>query len=444
MPLKLSIDNFDRLSDGGPLTFTMRGQNRAEIGRDAHLDWRLPDPERVVSGKHCEISRKGDDYYLVDLSTNGTYVNGSASRVQSPYRLKSGDRLQIGDYLISVALTRETEAFASEPSQPPPAVERPASYNSLWDAEGVVAPPADPKEFRRAGKSEPVYSDFLYHAADAPRLSEKQQFSPKPATKNFAAEDFADAPPPEAPFRIPAPRRPKIEEVGWDDAPPAAVAETHASPAPAAEALRAPEPERLSARAAAAPSNSAVLDAFARAAGLPEGYFAGRDAIEIAEMLGRSMRVVAEEMRRLLQARAQAKNLARSSEHTVIEPRDNNPLKFTPTPEDALRIMFAPPSPSYLGAERALAQGFVDLGRHQAQFFSAMQQSVRRMFADLDPAKIEAANPPQGGVAALMKSHKSALWDAYVAAWRAPGNGGAEDVIQRFMLLLGQNYDNAG
>ncbi|MCI4678279.1 type VI secretion system-associated FHA domain protein TagH [Rhodoblastus acidophilus] len=438
MPLKLSIDNFDRLSDGGPLTFTMRGQNRAEIGRDAHLDWRLPDPERIVSGKHCEITREGDDYYLVDLSTNGTYVNGSSSRVQSPYRLKGGDQLQIGDYLISVVVTPDADMASAEPPQPPPAVDRPASYDSLWDAEADVAPPEDPRQFRRAARNQPIYSDFLYHAADAPRVTEPEQFSPRPGG------DFAATPPREDPLRAPAPRRPRIEEAVWDEAPPVVTP----SVAPDAEAKApapppaAPEPTRAAQRAPF--PEAAILDTFARAAGLPEGFFAGRDPNEVADMLGRSMRVVTEEMKRLLQARAQAKNLARSSKHTVIEPRDNNPLKFTPTPEDALRIMFAPPSPSYLGAERALAQGFADLGRHQAQCFSAMQQAVRRMFADLDPANVEAANPAPAGVAALVKSHKSALWDAYVAAWRATAKGGAEDVIQRFMLLFGQNYDKSG
>ena len=44
----------------------------------------------------------------------------------------------------------------------------------------------------------------------------------------------------------------------------------------------------------------------------------------------------------LLNARQQAKRLARSSSHTGIEAFDNNPLKFSPTAEDAIRIMFGP------------------------------------------------------------------------------------------------------
>lgn len=442
MPLELSIDNLDRLPDGGPLTYTMRGQNRAEIGRDAHLDWCLPDPQRFVSGKHCEINREGDEYYLVDLSTNGTFVNGAATRVQSPYRLKNGDRLQIGEYLISVALVRDDGSIAREP-QPAPAIDRPASYEALWDADGDAAPPADPKDFRPARKHAPVYSDFLFHAADAPRMTDAAQFSPR-----SAADPGVPAP---EPFRVPEPRRRRIEEVGWDDAPPSPVA---VAPPPAAAPLppvavappprSVPQPEgRVARPRAPAPSEAGVLEAFAEAAGLPKDYFAGRDPVEVAELVGRTMRVVVEEMKQLLQARAQAKTLARSADHTVIEPRENNPLKFSPTPDDALRILFGPPTASYLGAERALAQGFADVRRHQAQSFSAMQQAVRRMIADLDPARIEAASPAPGGVAALMRSHKSALWDAYVAAWKAQG-GGAEDIIQRFMFLFGKHYDGAG
>ena len=54
MTLILAIENFDRLPDGGPVRFQARARG-LDIGRDAHLDWTLPDPDRVISSKHCEI-----------------------------------------------------------------------------------------------------------------------------------------------------------------------------------------------------------------------------------------------------------------------------------------------------------------------------------------------------------------------------------------------------
>src|SRR5512133_349542 len=94
----------DRLPDGGPLSIEVTGRRGIDIGRDQHLDWSLPDPSRTVSGKPCEIRWQAGGYWLNDVSTNGTYVNGAEGRVQSPYRLRNGDRVEIGHYIIAVAL----------------------------------------------------------------------------------------------------------------------------------------------------------------------------------------------------------------------------------------------------------------------------------------------------------------------------------------------------
>ena len=91
----------------------------------------------------------------------------------------------------------------------------------------------------------------------------------------------------------------------------------------------------------------------------------------------------------LLNARVQAKRLARSASHTMIQALDNNPLKFSPTAEDALRIMFGPPTRSYLDASRAIEQGFDDLKTHQIKTYSAMQHALATLMADLDPETID-------------------------------------------------------
>ncbi|WP_163364154.1 type VI secretion system-associated FHA domain protein, partial [Klebsiella aerogenes] len=80
--------------------YTLTGKRGIDIGRDKHLDWVLPDPSRYISGKHCEIRFRDGGYWLHDVSSNGTFVNGSASRPVEPRRLRNGDRLEIGRYII--------------------------------------------------------------------------------------------------------------------------------------------------------------------------------------------------------------------------------------------------------------------------------------------------------------------------------------------------------
>ena len=104
MPLTLTIENETSLPEGGPRSVTTSGGSGLDIGRDQHLDWCLPDPSRAVSGRHCEVRFNDNAYWLRDISTNGTFVNGGAYRVQSPYRLQHGDRLEIGHYIIAVAI----------------------------------------------------------------------------------------------------------------------------------------------------------------------------------------------------------------------------------------------------------------------------------------------------------------------------------------------------
>lgn len=103
MQITLQIENVDRLETGGQVSYTCSDRG-FDIGRHEHLDWSLPDPHRVISGKHCEVRFEGSAFVLYDMSTNGTFMNGSPNRMDKPHGLKSGDRFMIGDYIISVLL----------------------------------------------------------------------------------------------------------------------------------------------------------------------------------------------------------------------------------------------------------------------------------------------------------------------------------------------------
>lgn len=76
------------------------------IGRSLECDWPLPDSKRFISSKHAMIDYQGGAYYLVDMSRNGVFVNGSASPVGkgNPQRLFDGDTLRLGEFEIRVAL----------------------------------------------------------------------------------------------------------------------------------------------------------------------------------------------------------------------------------------------------------------------------------------------------------------------------------------------------
>ena len=156
MPLTLQLVNETTLPDGGPVSFQLNGKRGIDIGRAAHLDWTLPDPTRSFPSKHCEIRYKDGGYWLHDVSTNGTFLNGADHRMHAPHRLRNGDRFTVGHYLVAVTLEGAEEAadeirgdaYRRRPSVP--------NDQDLWADEGDVAPAIDPKQLRPARQNAPV------------------------------------------------------------------------------------------------------------------------------------------------------------------------------------------------------------------------------------------------------------------------------------------------
>ena len=102
MYISLQISNVDALPAGIPTGYAARDRG-FEIGRDA-CDWTLPDPDKFISGRHCEVHYQAGSFWLHDVSPNGTFVNASCQRLNAPHRLTHGDRLLSGLYAVAVSV----------------------------------------------------------------------------------------------------------------------------------------------------------------------------------------------------------------------------------------------------------------------------------------------------------------------------------------------------
>jgi type VI secretion system protein ImpI len=180
---------------------------------------------------------------------------------------------------------------------------------------------------------------------------------------------------------------------------------------------------------------------FAEAAGIPESVLAHHDVDSLAFLLGSFVRLTADDLRQLLAARFEAKRMARSSHQTQISGLDNNPLKFSPSTDDALKIMFGPPSKSYLDATRTLTTSFADIKTHQLETFAAMQAAVLELTDDFDPKKIDAATGPESTLGQLVGSRKARAWDNFVARWNAKAMRQDNGILGAFMEYFSRNYD---
>ncbi|MEW6643197.1 MAG: type VI secretion system-associated FHA domain protein TagH [Pseudomonadota bacterium] len=455
MVLRFHIENEPTLPDGGPVSFTVSGKRSVDIGRDRHLDWTLPDPARLISGKHCEVHYRDGGYWLHDVSTNGTFLNGADQRMRGPHRLRSGDRLLIGHYIIGVEVEGDIAGSGDEAHKVAPPR---ADYGDLWVSDHSGPPPIDRQQLRTPKEaSRPVNPEFLDWAASVPEPEVSRGASRPPVHDRSSdadmswARDVRPAPPAvEPPPAMPAPRRPVwTDEASWGNdrpaAPPAAE-RPPASPAFAPPLAEAPPPP-------VAPPPAAVVERggesvpfarlLAQAAGVPESLFAGKSEAELAEQLGVILRITVESLMALLQARHQAKQMTRSTSQTTIQAIENNPLKFSPTPEDALRILFGPPTRSYLDARSAFLQGFGDLKSHQLKTYMAMQHAVARLIEDIDPAAIarEAGGGDGSGGSSWFGANKGKLWDAFLLRWKSHLGRDSNAPIDAFMLHFADYYD---
>ncbi|TGQ66161.1 type VI secretion system-associated FHA domain protein TagH [Mesorhizobium sp. M00.F.Ca.ET.186.01.1.1] len=112
MYISLQINNIESLPADSPTGYAARDRG-FDIGREA-CDWTLPDPDKFISGRHCEVRYEAGAFWLHDVSRNGTYINGSSQRMTGPHRLGHGDRVLIGRYVIFVSVD-DQHAAAGHP-----------------------------------------------------------------------------------------------------------------------------------------------------------------------------------------------------------------------------------------------------------------------------------------------------------------------------------------
>ena len=101
MPVTLKFQSTG-LVPGDARPLKMRGGSLT-VGRGATNDLVLPDPDRTLSKNHFVIEDHNGNVMIVDLSTNGTFLNYSKIPLgKTPTPLNNGDVLSVGGYEMVV------------------------------------------------------------------------------------------------------------------------------------------------------------------------------------------------------------------------------------------------------------------------------------------------------------------------------------------------------
>jgi predicted component of type VI protein secretion system len=116
------------------------------IGRGAEQGVLLDGPD--LSREHLVITAEGTNLFLTDLSSNGTWLNGTRLKRSVKTRISVDDLIEIPGYALNLKFADQPEKVAAAPVPPPPP---PAAV-----PEPVAPPPALPEEPK--GLLSPVFS----------------------------------------------------------------------------------------------------------------------------------------------------------------------------------------------------------------------------------------------------------------------------------------------
>jgi type VI secretion system protein len=381
------------------------GHAGGTIGRSLDADWALPDGQCYLSNRHASIDFRSGSYYIVDTSKNGVFVNDAEDPVGrgKPQRLFPGDRIRIGDYEMLVSIEgADDETLDSDHVDPVDARERVAAPSAtsidLIDADALTA--AETDVILELEKSQPL-------------------------------ELIPDLPPPKPNVPRTAPRSRKAQPA------------TRGKTATQQQPRRTAQPARQGAASAnAGPTNGtrAALDAFFRGAGLNTPDLSDGEAEQLMEQLGEVTREFIRGIIECLRFRAIQKAQLKQGD-TIIQPAENNRLKFSPNFEEGFSRLFLDKSDAYLSPTDSVRSAFADIKGHQAGILSGMRAALNEYLDRLEPRELEQRATSGRKASLLQAANKLRYWDLYKDVYAVLASRPESGLPQPFLDALAAAYE---
>jgi type VI secretion system protein len=433
-------------------------QGAMAIGRNSDNDWVLPDPERLVSGKHCVVQYKDGRYYLTDNSTNGVELVKAGIRLRkgNSEPLQDGEVIRIGDYEIQARID-----FSLPVTDGNPFADSSNSFEALMGRQGAVVntptslPMTPPAHFQGVSVMDtmPDLFDFLTPTSVPPATqpdhvpAEQHDFRPPtpiavptpvagPAPLALAPvipEDwdlFSDKPAPVAIAPLP------VAEVA---PPPVPHISVPIEPAPLCEPPVAVDERLVDPVSPADNSQPDLLQAFLRGAGLDQVRLDKAQAEAQMESIGRSYRLMVEGLIDVLRARSSLKGEFRIQQ-TMIQPVENNPLKFAPNVDEALLLLLRHSNQAFMSPDLAVRDSFDDLRAHQLAVMAGVEAAIKHLLSRFEPAQLEERMGKPGGLSSIFNGSRQAqYWQQFTELYSNISREAQED----FQDLFGREFSRA-
>ena len=467
------------------------------LGRAPECTVVLHDTQRAISRVQARIEWRDGAFILIDAGSNPTLLNERILDGSREAQLHEGDRLRIGPYSLDVSIEQDSRdvTMMTRPDVPAPSAslqERPD-----WDVQAAAplipddwnAPHEVSQEIRAdiPFKPDPLAASPLLReaarfgananqelidalgASDSPLGigSAKNEVSPfvvSQSSKGFEhvsperamssvptlpsvnekpaaniQEDFNPFIPPIDTREPVAPLIPETEFLSWPT--PGLTVEPKPTSASSQQQKR-PEPtvERLHATAGnPKPTNDdPTLTALLEGLGIDASTLRHIPADDLARLAGGMLRVATQGTMTALRSRSMAKRETRIA-MTLIEERDNNPLKFFPDVDMALTQMLGARGAGYLAPEDALQEAFHDIQAHELAVVAGMRAALEHAMSRIDPVTIDKSVGPGKGLGALLSNRRARLWQRFVDTWEHVARDAGDD----FQRTFGEPFSRA-
>lgn len=470
----------------------------ATIGRLSDNTLVLPDPKKYISGHHAQIQYRAPHYFITDTSTNGILINLSSTPLGNgnSVQLNDGDRIQIGDYTISVRLLESPPeaspfsrgsfsagGFEAQPfdfSDDPfaeigvDAIQQTIEDNELipsdWkdrhdpfdlplfqDAaeDEQKTDQSDPQAFEQAPAFKEAFQPFSGHTEEPPPEAPTAPASASPVSDIFGADWFngidknktADGtlskPSPFADFPVPRPEEPEektsppqIPTPKTTRTPPALEPE----PAPVSETPPPPLPE-MGKQAPADVLKDELVHSFLRGAGLEDSLDPAALTPESFHTIGKIVRESLQGTLDVLIGRAKIKN-EMHLDVTTIRARQNNPIKFSVSAEEAMIKLLTVRDKAYLQPDAAIKEVFDDIRAHQFAVIAGMRTALLSVLQRFDPKKLEQRLQATSPIAASIPFHKQAkLWSLFEQLYTDLGREAEDNFYHLFGQAFAETYE---
>ncbi len=403
MLLELTVVSYHRLS---PRQTPVKcfDQQGGTIGRAETSDWHLPDPERVVSGSHARIDKRGSDFYITDLSTNGLFLNRSVDAVgiDNTQPLSDGDFLTLGEYEIEVRLVeRSSEKPNVQPVKETVAssdLNSSASKSSLDSgmSMGIAMPNLNDAPIATSSISSGVES---VQSVDAASVSNTLDDHFLPPTPNIPEEwdsqwggneslvvDTPELVTPELAVDAPKPVTPTVS----------------------------PSSSNASSSVSSKPNvSNADMAAFLRGLGVSSQMIPAEASDQWWEQLGVAFQELLMGLMGVLRTRSTVKSEFRVNQ-TTFQQKENNPLKFSATVDDVFHNLFNRSGASFLPARQAIKDAFDDVNRHEEAIMAGAKGSILGVLKQLSPEMIETKDFTPSFMDKMTPARRQArYWDLY-------------------------------